>query len=35
MSAKSYLEEFKLATVRQIAEGGYVVSDVEKALGFL
>lgn len=28
MSGKRYPEEFKLAAVRQITEGGYAVSDV-------
>ena len=32
MSAKRYPEEFKLAAVRQITEGGYTVSDVARRL---
>ena len=32
MSAKRYPEEFKLAAVRQITEGGYAVSDVARRL---
>jgi transposase len=32
MSGKRYPLEFKLAAVRQITEGGYAVSDVEKRL---
>ena len=32
MSGKRYPEEFKLAAVRQITEGGYTVSDVAKRL---
>ena len=32
MSAKRYPEEFKLAAVRQITEGGYSVSDVARRL---
>ncbi len=32
MSGKRYPEEFKLAAVRQITEGGYAVSDVAKRL---
>lgn len=32
MSAKRYPEEFKLAAVRQIAEGGYVVSEVARRI---
>ena len=32
MSAKRYPEEFKLAAVRQITEGGYAVSEVARRL---
>lgn len=32
MSAKRYPEEFKLAAVRQISEGGYAVSEVARRL---
>lgn len=32
MSAKRYPEEFKLSAVRQITEGGYVVSEVARRL---
>lgn len=32
MSGKRYPEEFKLAAVRQITEGGYTASDVAKRL---
>ena len=32
MSAKRYPEEFKLAAVRQITEGGYPVSEVSRRL---
>jgi transposase len=33
MAAERYNEEFKIAAVKQVTEGGYSIADVAKRLG--